>query len=517
MPDLLKPIAEVPVQPMRNGSYSTPELGIAPDGSVLYVRELVEPFGWAKAARWYGPDVAGPMLVLAAVVLLLTIRRCVRFPRVRGRLYCRRCNYQVIPPMAAWEPGGGVVVQAGARCSECGTDLGTRRPLIGRSFGRRAWPAWAAAMPIMAICIAVLFLTLDRRVGVRGRAWPIAGLEGVLGSWALQKHVPDNLFADTKNRITRWRLPECTRIDPVWWADVHGFNNGMVAPDGREYVCIVKDNPYWATGLLTIDTQTGAQRTIQLDPATCGGANIIGFSHDGSRVFVQTVIMPTWSGKEYTFKLLAIDLATLRRDEVVAIPVPGLPYKGSVEPPYMQFIVDDAAEPIRWALQNNRYDAGRVLMHAEVTYFDGRQKHEYVVPARGKGWGKTDFVDGGKALEIGIYGTSTSTRIDLETGTITSVTRSAFGSLGASASKRYVLVQGQGSGDVVDTSTGATIARLDIPGPRVSGGAVISNDGRFAVTTHWTASSTYVVGVWDLCGSAGSGPERPSTAPAAAP
>ena len=134
----LAPAMVVRLTPDAAGSMPYPQLSFNPTSRVLLVDStFVPPPAWWTV---HGAD-AGAGLAMAGAVLLAGLwRRAARRPQTAGKLYCRRCNYDLTPVAGARAPG---------TCPECGPTAKRRPPASGRSALRRL----AAPMALLAPAI----------------------------------------------------------------------------------------------------------------------------------------------------------------------------------------------------------------------------------------------------------------------------------------------------------------------------------------------------------------------------
>lgn len=513
MPEPIATAAEIPLATNLDGSVTVPALEFSPDGSVLYVRQPVShPSVWEYAA-WYGPDVAGALLPIAFISGVVVLRRVLRSARERGRVYCRRCNYALTPPLAERDTSGRVEVPVDARCPECGSTLSRVRPVIGRGIFARLWPVWGVAAPLALACIATLALTLQAWTpGGMTATWPVSGTQTPLarmglGSWVVQKRFRPRRIGMV-NQITRYALPKGERIGDVWTIATRGFNNGQLGAGGGTYLSIVDDPGASGIRLLSIDTATGAHQSVPLAQWT-DGADIVGGSADGGSVYVQVVTNgrgPPTSGSPSTssVSLRAFDSRTLEAREIVSLERPLQARPSGWETAYHTYVINDSASgDLRWALVSCYSDSARAPTHADVVCFDGKDRREFVVPAAGSGWHRPRLLDEGRTLVINHYGRPMppATRVDLATGAIMSTPGLPVSNFGGSEDGRWRVVAGTKYLEVVDTRSGRVTACLNAPVLGSTSG-VVSADGRRVACMMWDSSGVFgparMVGVWEI-------------------
>ncbi len=506
MPEPIKPIAEIPVPLNDDGSVGGPALHFAADSSVLYVRQPIRPFEIGEFIQWHAPDVAGVTLAIAILTIVLTLRRVLRTPRERGKLYCRTCNYQITPPLALRKNARTIVVGEGARCPECGTDLARRKLVVGGRTIFRLWPAWAVAVPAMLPCLLAMVLTLQWYSPPRGTPWPVRGAERVLGGWTLQK-LPRDGWRPTTDQISRWKLPEARRIGGDWSAETLGFNNAILTPDGSRFVFVIDPYHNWSPKLLTIDTRTGDRREMAIPVKPGSGTELLWVSADGRRAFVQ---VPNNVGSvEDGFagcciRLMEVDLQTEECKELAKIPIRPDKVGAGFQWPYQRFIVDDSTEISRWVYYTCRVNSLGAPANCEVVWFDGEKRAVYTPPTPTGRWPAFELRRKENALEMINGGTGTSAFLDLSTGTTTSGPSMVTNRWGQSENGRYRLDKASKAAlalDVIEAQSGRTIATITTPTGTMPGGGSISNDGRFVASGYFTSTTPpykYFIGVWDL-------------------
>lgn len=511
MPQPIAPAAEIQVARSLDGSVAMPALDFSPDGSLLYVRQPVrKPAAWEYAA-WYAPNIATVLLPITLLVVLIALRRVFRSPREQGKVYCRKCNYRLTPPLVEREASGRVIAPDGARCPECGSPLARTRPVIGRSAAARLWPIWGAAVPLALACLIAFALSLEAPTPAgAAAAWPPKEVQTTLmrlglGSLSWQRrHRPR--WVGRINRITCYEMPSGKRHGAAWDVDTHGFNNGRLAADGDVYLSVVQDPGNSTLSLLGIGTRTGARRSAAIAPWG-GGADMLGLSPDGESVYVQVVTSRQsaagapvpWTN---VVSLREFNARTLESVEIAALDRPSQMGPGGWETPFHRYVVDAIAGPARWALVSGYRDATGVPTHMDVTFFDGKESREFTVPAAGTGWHEPKLLDGGATLEINHYGVPMppATRLNLATGAQSTSPSTLATTLGRSQNGRWRMVAGVKYLEIVDAHSGRVVACTTAPATSAMG--VVSEDGRHAACAMWngltSGSPTFVVGVWEI-------------------
>ena len=268
MPDVPPPGEFVPV-PHTN----LLDIAFAPEGDTLYVAANVTAADcWAITVHHW-PEILGLLLAIVLVACLVRVVRVLRRPRTPGRLYCRRCNYDVSD-----EP---------ETCPECGR--AASRPRKGKRRLRRLAPACTVAT------IAGLLYATPWVLGVT-RAWPAlvdrahwysVDAAAFIEKRQLTRYTPmvtpaTGLFAvDAKSR--QWRS-----ICAVPGHYGVGFDFELqISPDGRWTALMTRSHE-----LVAVDLRSG--RVLGRLPRPTGAdarrrssqwAGIAGFALDSSTIY----------------------------------------------------------------------------------------------------------------------------------------------------------------------------------------------------------------------------------------
>jgi hypothetical protein len=286
-------------------------------GGVMYVQDMARPSGIGTWVRDHSPDLAVAAFLIAMVVGALVMVRAVRRPRARGRVYCRRCNYELTEPLVRLETGRRVVVDdAASRCPECGSELGAVRPVVGRGRRRRLVAPLLIAGAVMVVCLVVGYSSLEAYPGGpvmpgRARPWP--------GAWVLK--VAPRLALQRREQWPRW-VQRITPVDlatgrvgatlvelPSDW-----MLEAKLSADGRMFAAAWPSAPHApATVFGLIDAASGRVRTLDLSGSVVQVVPV-GFSADSRRVYVQ--VQPETTGDDAETALHEIDVETMT-DRVV--------------------------------------------------------------------------------------------------------------------------------------------------------------------------------------------------------
>jgi hypothetical protein len=270
---------------------------------------LSDPWKWWKE---HEADFAAGLMLAVLAVAAWWVVRVWRRPRVAGRLYCRRCNYDVT------HANGDAAID---RCPECGSPQGTVRPIGGSSRGRRLLPPMIAACAVLGVLGWRLGNGVN--VGVPGRtAWPTAALQRIVPGWSLSRR---EVIAQSAQRIQcfetkTWKLRGI--IDKAW-------ESPRTSPRG-ELLAWVELNLAngWNNDLVLAPTDGGPRRQVRLGDNTSGFGAVIGFTGDQREVLVVMnglVGPPLGSGETAEtsgitrVRLLGVSLESLAVREIGAI------------------------------------------------------------------------------------------------------------------------------------------------------------------------------------------------------
>lgn len=469
MQQTLQPVAKLPLERTASGAVWSPDLTFAPDQPVIYIRQPTTPWTLIDRLRWHAPTVAAPVLLLTLVLLALSIRRTLHRPRQRGRIYCRRCNQELAPPIAGTDPDGGPAwLSPDAKCPECGRG-GPRPPVRGRPRRLRLIPRLALGLAAIACCIAALLWALDFS-GRTGQTWPIGGLDRL--GWTAERRSPSGPGV---HRISRYRLPSGRALGRLGDFPVRGMRNGMLSHDGRTYALALTPDPTSAVSdLLLIDTETGAQRRLRGTGTSLTEADLVGFSPDSSTLYVQ------WHRQNPAgpdAALEAIDTKTLARTEVATVPGRYEQTPRGLSTPFQRFVVGAPGDPIQWALVRVLNDPAAGLT-AEITWPDGTTQRQTTAALAGKAFWEPSLAPGGSEIVMSVGTFATPVRIDIRTGQVTPVATPPPLNGGLPQHPRLETRFATSGVAIFDRESGLQIADLALGGLPATG-AVISNDGRF--------------------------------------
>jgi hypothetical protein len=514
----LNPVARIPISSNVGGQLDMPTVEFDSAGSLLYIQRAVQP--WPVVAKWYLPDAAFVLALSFLAWAIWRARRVARQPQVTGRLYCRTCNYDLTP--AVNTAGRGLPktgLSIAERCPECGADTARRRPRAGRSRTWRISGLLLLAWLIHAGSIVVGVLTLERFQRTRWstlETWPIAGIDTVAPGFAIQKSQPP---WPAIVRLDRYELPSGRYRDTLARLPRDAMANDTLSPSGTRCVLLRHSldpgNPVFAS---VIDTTTGDSRDFPLPPGMFSSAQVVGFSKDSARVYIQTQgSLPgmTMNRPGNTFKSslleLTLDSGFLR---AIADVDTGYTLSGqSQATPTQRFAVLERGDKIIWALFTDRSaitTAGMPAIGGQVLWSESPGTPPIDVRFSGRAFLTPILTSDGATLRIPIWSTPDFAEIDLQARTQRVVTDPA-GLLSSRAPAAHRgLRTGTGTLDLIDAADGSTLATLWVgTGTNWLSGSWISRDGKWAAafitrpTKAWFGppSSIPAAGdilVWDL-------------------
>jgi len=239
------------------------------DGSAVAVVDTIDGRWWP----WF--DDQSPLLGLigflaAALVLVRSVVRLVRMPRIAGRAYCRRCNHDL---------DGG---RGGEPCPECGCIQHGRE---------RAVPTWRRRETLLlGLSLLVMVVGAGRvmtrvhwapaALGSRGAAWPVASLESVKG-WPLwrvwqRSHLVRRAVVARRDSSGRWSAGPEVFLPDGWWELSHD-GQWIAALRFEASSGFIPTLEWWAT-------DTGERRALVLGTNADGFYKPCGFTPNGAIV-----------------------------------------------------------------------------------------------------------------------------------------------------------------------------------------------------------------------------------------
>jgi len=239
------------------------------DGSAVAVVDTIDGRWWP----WF--DDQSPLLGLigflaAALVLVRSVVRLLRMPRIAGRAYCRRCNHDL---------DGG---RGGEPCPECGCIQHGRE---------RAVPTWRRRETLLlGLSLLVMVVGAGRvmtrvhwapaALGSRGAAWPVASLESVKG-WPLwrvwqRSHLVRRAVVARRDSSGRWSAGPEVFLPDGWWELSHD-GQWIAALRFEASSGFIPTLEWWAT-------DTGERRALVLGTNADGFYKPCGFTPNGAIV-----------------------------------------------------------------------------------------------------------------------------------------------------------------------------------------------------------------------------------------
>ncbi len=210
---------------------------LAPDGSTAWYATSTPVASLSSLLHIASLWIFFGYIFLSLTILLIVRLRIRRRPRTIGRLYCRRCNYDLTDSPAA---------QA---CSECGVHLSKRRPVRGRSRPARMIPV---VLTGIVLSLPLFWIRTPELLSPK--------VCGVLDTYWIP--VPDSLTSrwpqlQTRRLVQRGeqirKLNLSTGRDRTLFSLSRTFADLTISPSGRKLMMQSKDG----MGLALYDAPTG--------------------------------------------------------------------------------------------------------------------------------------------------------------------------------------------------------------------------------------------------------------------
>lgn len=291
----------------------SPPVEFSPDESVMFVSVVTTravPWKWWKEHQ---ADIGAGVLVLVVLLAAWWVRRVWRRPRVAGRWYCRRCNYDVTRDT----PGDDAAAVTIAQCPECGTGIGPGAAVAGTTLRRRVLPVTIAALLVSGLCLWRINAGLTNAT-LGKPAWPLDAVRRVIPGWPLARIaiVEEQMFRvrcfDTRTwrelglvetKWTSWRSP--MRGNRLVWTEQDAASN-------------------WNNDLIAAPTDGSPPKRARLGTNSDGFASLVGFTSDEREALVvMNGLIPaprygsdTPPDGTTTVRLLGVDLQTLAVREI---------------------------------------------------------------------------------------------------------------------------------------------------------------------------------------------------------
>jgi len=296
----------------------------SPDGSSLYAHVAVPAIDVWQVSVSFWPEILAGVLALLTLFVLWRWRAIVARKRVRGKSYCRACNYEVgdAPSNVASTVSDAAAPQDSApptaspsirKCPECGSPLLPHMILPGRSTLRRL--RWVLAIWLLAAAgYATLFIVKVPREGEVSQWTSLCSKD--LADWATLKKIA-------------WLIPRIKRCDRVIELDPatgairrvvttlpsQTWVNISISPDGQ--LLFLDGGQFQSIACVSITSGRvrrvarlpGEPVTMQKDPA------VIGFSPEGATAYIQ------WHNREQGMSgVSAWNTATGKLTEALRVP-----------------------------------------------------------------------------------------------------------------------------------------------------------------------------------------------------
>jgi hypothetical protein len=307
-PDL---VLSIPVD--GNGMAMSPPVEFSPDESVMFVSVVTTravPWKWWKEHQ---ADISAGVLVLVVLLAAWWARRVWRRPRVAGRWYCRRCNYDVTRDT----PGDDAVAATIAKCPECGTGIDPGAAVAGTTFRRRVLPVTIATLLVGGVCVWRINTGLTNAT-LGKPAWPLDAVRRMMPGWPLARiEIVEEQMLRIRCFDTRtWRelsvieknwssSRPTTRGDRLLWTEQHAANG-------------------WNNDLVIAPTDGSPPKRARLGSNSDGFASLVGLTSDEREALVvmNGLIPPPTYGSDTppdgttTVRVLGVNLQTLAVREI---------------------------------------------------------------------------------------------------------------------------------------------------------------------------------------------------------
>lgn len=294
----------------------SPPVEFSPDESVMFVSVVTTravPWKWWKEHQ---ADIGAGVLVLVVLLAAWWVRRVWRRPRVAGRWYCRRCNYDVTRDT----PGDDAAAATIAQCPECGTGIGPGAAVAGTTFRRRVVPVTIATLLVGGVCVWRINTGLTNAT-LGKPAWPLDAVRRMMPGWPLARiEIVEEQMLRIRCFDTRtWRelsvieknwssSRPTTRGDRLLWTEQHAANG-------------------WNNDLVIAPTDGSPPKRARLGSNSDGFASLVGFTSDEREALVVMnglIPPPTYGGDAppdgtTTVRLLGVDLSTFAIREISRI------------------------------------------------------------------------------------------------------------------------------------------------------------------------------------------------------
>lgn len=412
----LEPSVRFAVETNPDGRAWSPTIEFDREGTLLATRQPVTDLSWLEWARWHAPDICPIVSVVAAVGLAAIVRRVLIRPQHKGRRYCRRCNYDLTPPV-------GESAAAGiARCPECGLEAAGRH---GRGVG--ASLRWS--VPLLAALILGSVWVFSHSVVAWvpsgwSRPWPGEWWGKLAPGWRMQR--AQELDVDSQRVICR-ELPS-GRVVLRETVPTRGMNVGQLSPDGSVYATI-EYGMFGGPVVMRISPLNGGRsRVARLTDRQVGGVQFVGYSDDGKRAYAALQLFATGTdghpdarARTYESVLLRVDVATAAVETVVSIETNMDRPNGGASMRTERFAAREQSDgTVRWVLFSDTGRGGAAqtaMVQVElVTGLDDRIGGTHSLSVPGTSWYDPMLSVSAGELTIPMYPVGQQAVVDLDTG-----------------------------------------------------------------------------------------------------
>jgi hypothetical protein len=498
--DLLRldPIARslVPADPSGTGWFS--EVQIDRSGSTLFSITPAPYAGWQGWIRWHAPDLATVIAALVLAALLLRTRRVLLWPRRPGRVYCRRCNYDLTPPGPA--PKSRPAPTA-PRCPECGQDTDERPPVRGRRLRTRAGIPLACGLFALVTCAFVLWFALDSyRATPFSDPWPGAWAARLAPQWCWER--ADNPDRFGRFRLSRYSLPGLRLLSTDLLRGMNGIRGARPTPDGRFVAAVIIDRRNMRGVQLQVkDVASGAWRTVALSKQLIAGADLVGFSSDGAEAFVQAQLYPgplphypPPTPDPIRTVLYRVPLVTGSPTLIADVPTEFVGVPATMAVPIQFFTVAEHAGTLHWALVTDMDSRGRQSSNIQILTSATVAAHSAplsVTLSSSSWYGLPQLSEDGRVLQVQHWISPTIDsfdQVDLQSGALTT-TSDSNGRCQCPPAADGSSVRPVGSSLQLFDAAGSPMAELGASVPPIwLGGAFISPDARWVAAVRFTSA-----------------------------
>lgn len=197
----ISPALEVPIDGLATGGFHFPITALDQDSGNIAIAQLRETWPFWSYVKYQSADWLAWLFMATVLVVGWRLLRIVRTPRAKGRLLCRRCEYDLTPV------AGAALTET---CPECGVQTAKRPPVVGTSRLQRCIAPLAVLLLVAAALAVSAAGTLEPVGPVRmTRLWPPL-VSPYLPGWLQRMHrEPSVLLSE---RVDIWSASSGRRI-----------------------------------------------------------------------------------------------------------------------------------------------------------------------------------------------------------------------------------------------------------------------------------------------------------------